>query len=495
MPKLNAYGPSLIVLGTAAMLLVAGPSVVRHLTYHQTTARIQMAGQRLESSPMLQQLNQAYRDLATFVEPSVVHISTERVFRDRRGGFRTRPAAGSGWIYDAEGHIVTNYHVIQDAERVEVQLHSGDIWPAEIIGQDQFTDIAVIKIPHKQLHPALRADDDNEVRQGDLVFAFGSPFDFRFSMSSGVVSGVGRSLGVIYDELGRWRGYENFIQVDAAINPGNSGGPLTDIHGHVIGMNTAIATGRPRGTFDEGQFAGIGLAIPIEMIEPVVDQLIETRVVQKGYLGVSVWPLNPRFIPQLRLRGFPGHGVIVVPADGQGPAFEAGVRRGDIITHANDDEIDTVAKLRSVISSMLPGEIARLRIWRENRQRDEGQLLTIDVPLDRFDTSLRAGILPADQRDDRIDEFGIGKMSTSTPQLARIYGVRFRAGVLIEEIIPGSQLDGRIRPGSILVAVMDAPIRDVKELFDRLGDNDVRGVSVTFLLPDGTRADVLLRAR
>ena len=106
MAKLNAYGPSLIVLGTAAMLLVAGPSVVRHLTFHQTTARIQMAGQRLESSPMLQQLNQAYRDLATFVEPSVVHISTERVFRDRRGESQRRPAAGSGWIYDAEGQYV-----------------------------------------------------------------------------------------------------------------------------------------------------------------------------------------------------------------------------------------------------------------------------------------------------------------------------------------------------------------------------------------------------
>ena len=494
MAKLNAYGPSLIVLGTAAILLVAGPSVVRHLTYHQTTARIQVAGQRLENSPMLQQLNQAYRDLATFVEPSVVHISTERVFRDRRG-YQTRPAAGSGWIYDTEGHIVTNYHVIQDAVRIEVQLHTGDIWPAEIIGQDQFTDIAVIKIAPQQLHPALRAEAGNDVRQGDLVFAFGSPFDFRFSMSSGVVSGVGRSLGVIRDELGRWTGYENFIQVDAAINPGNSGGPLTNTHGQVIGMNTAIATSRRHGTFEEGQFAGIGLAIPIEMIEPVVNQLIETRVVQKGFLGVNVRDVNPRFIPQLRLRGFPGHGVIVVRADRLGPASEAGVQEWDFITHVNDDEIDTVAKLRSVISSMLPGEVARLRIWREGLQRDEGELLTIDVPLARFDTSLVAGILPADQRRDRIQKFGIGKMSTSTPQLAGIYGVRFRPGVLIEQIIPGSQLDGRIRPGSILVAIMDAPISNVQELFDRLSYFDVRGVRVTFLLPDGTRADILLSVR
>ncbi|MCH8005249.1 MAG: trypsin-like peptidase domain-containing protein [Planctomycetes bacterium] len=492
MAKLNAYGPSLIVLGTAAILLVAGPSVVRNLTYHQTKVRIQVAGQRLENSPMLQQLNQAYRDLATFVEPSVVHISTERVFRDRRG-YQTRPAAGSGWIYDTEGHIVTNYHVIQDAVRIEVQLHTGDIWPAEIIGQDQFTDIAVIKIAPQQLHPALRAEAGNDVRQGDLVFAFGSPFDFRFSMSSGVVSGVGRSVGMIRDQLGR-TGYENFIQVDAAINPGNSGGPLTDTHGRVIGMNTAIATGRRSGTFEEGQFAGIGLAIPIEMIEPVVDQLIETRVVQKGFLGVSVWDLNPRIVPRLKQRGFPGQGVLVTGLDAPGPAFEAGVGEWDIITHVNDDEIATVAKLRSVISSMLPGEVAQLRIWREDLQRDGGRMLTLDVTLDRFNT-LRVGILPADQRRDRIEEFGIGKMSTSTRQLARNYGVRFIPGVLIEEIIPGSQLDGRIRSGSILVAIMDAPISNVEELFDRLSYFDVRNVRVTFLLPNGTRADVMLGVR
>ncbi len=144
------------------------------------------------------------------------------------------------------------------------------------------------------------------------------------------------------------------------------------------------------------------------MIEPVVDQLIETRVVQKGFLGVSVADLNPRFIPRLRLRGFPGRGVIVVRADRMGPASEAGVREWDFITHVNDNEIDTVAKLRSVISSMLPGEVAQLRIWREDRQRDEGQSLTIDVPLARFDTSLVWGILPADQRRDSIQKFGIG---------------------------------------------------------------------------------------
>ena len=187
--------------------------------------------------------------------PLVVHISTEQTTRDRAGNRLHSTSSGSGWIYDNEGHIVTNYHVVKDADRIEVQLHTGLLREAQLVGVDQFTDIAVIKVSSARLHPAALAEEDDRVQQGDLVFAFGSPFDFRFSMSSGVVSGMGRHVGVIRDERrGGWTGYENFIQIDAAINPGNSGGPLTDVRGRVIGMNTAIATGR-QSSFDEGQFA------------------------------------------------------------------------------------------------------------------------------------------------------------------------------------------------------------------------------------------------
>ena len=158
MRKLNVYGPSLIVLGTAILVLVVGPSAVWKLTYAQTKARIIQAGERLDENPVLQHLNQAYRDLATLVEPSVVHISTERTVPDGRGRDRIVGSAGSGWIYDEVGHIVTNYHVVEGAERIEVQLHSGEIRQAQIAGFDQFTDIAVIKIAPGHLHPALRAD-------------------------------------------------------------------------------------------------------------------------------------------------------------------------------------------------------------------------------------------------------------------------------------------------------------------------------------------------
>jgi S1-C subfamily serine protease len=219
MRKLSSYGPGLIVLCTAVVVLLAGPSAVWRLTYAQSRARIIQARESLEANPILEQLNQAYRDIATLVEPSVVHISTERTVRQQWDQDRVVGSSGSGWIYDDEGHIVTNYHVVEDAERIEVQLSTGRDREAELVGFDELTDIAVIKIPPGQLSPALRAEPELDssylrARQGDLVFAFGSPFDFRFSMSKGVVSGIGRSVGVIRNSRGQPIGYEYFIQVD-----------------------------------------------------------------------------------------------------------------------------------------------------------------------------------------------------------------------------------------------------------------------------------------
>ncbi len=497
MRRLSSYGPSLIVLFTVGLLLMAGPSAVRRLTWHQTSARIQLAGERLESNTVLEQLNLAYRDLATLVEPSVVHISTERLVRERFGS-RAVPAAGSGWVYDAQGHIVTNFHVIQDARRIQVQTSTGDIFPAEVVGSDQFTDIAVIRVPTTRVHAAQRAAPGDEVRQGDLVFAFGSPFDFRFSMSSGVVSGVGRSVGVIRNEAGM-RGYENFIQVDAAINPGNSGGPLTDIRGRVIGMNTAIATaGRQFGSFDEGQFAGIGLAIPVEMIEPVVEQIIEARIVQKGFIGVQVVAIpdevSERTMQRLQARGFEGRGIGVTWLDEDGPAERAGLKLNDIVTSVNESPVATVDQLRSIISSMLPGETARLEVWRYDEDRSEALTLKLEVMLSRLDTRRVLGTLPADQLRDRLEPFGIASMETSTRELAEHYRVEFVPGVMVRGIVAGSQIDGRIPPGSILVAVRERQVDGVDELFDELAGTNLRSgaeVRVTFRLPDG-RLDPLL---
>ncbi|MCH7797070.1 MAG: PDZ domain-containing protein [Planctomycetes bacterium] len=598
MRRFNSYGPSLIVLGTAIVILLAGPSAVWRLTYEQTRARIIQASEALDDNPILQQLSQAYRDIATLVEPSVVHISTERPMTVRLGERRYVGSSGSGWIYDEAGHVVTNYHVIQDAQRIEVQLHNGIIRAAEVVGYDQSTDIAVIKIEPGRLFPALIAKTDDNgaaaVKQGDLVFAFGSPFDFRFSMSSGVVSGIGRSVGVIRDERGVPMGYENFIQVDAAINPGNSGGPLTNARGRVIGMNTAIATGRGS-RLDEGQFAGIGLAIPIDMIEPVVEQIIDSGSVQKGFLGVSVRDLQDTIAMELSLIDFSGYGLTVGRVDVNNPAFEAGLELGDVITAINDQQVRTqrdldratagvgsgetvelavwrydprtdraervqislpgvvaangfrgvwllelddhiadwlallgftgrgvrisrleldkparraglryrdivtqingvpvrsVPQLRSKISSMRPGEVVQVKLWRYEPERGHGREMVFDVELGRLDMVRMTGVIPPDQPDNSLAGLGLARIATNTPELSARYGTRYLAGVLVEEVVKGSSLEGRIEPGSVIVAVMDRMVTDVDDFFDLLRRYDLRrprGVRVTFVATDGSR--------
>ncbi len=602
MRKLNTYGPSLIVLGTAVFVLLAGPNAVWRLTYAQTQASIIHASQSLDNNPILQKINQAYRDIATLVEPSVVHISTERTIRNF-GEVRVISSSGSGWVYNELGYVVTNNHVVRDADRIEVQLHTGITREAMIVGADPYTDIAVIKIDPVRLFPALRAkptaDGDSIVRQGDLVFAFGSPFDFRFSMSSGIVSGIGRSVGVIRDEQGVPYGYENFIQVDAAINPGNSGGPLTDTRGHVIGMNTAIATGRGN-RLDEGQFAGIGLAIPIEMIEPVVEQIIDSGSVKKGFLGVavldrestvgnelsrigfggygitvgrvdpdhpaydaglalgdvitgingqevrtvahleaiardieprdttvlSVWrydpdsgdadelqirlpgvvaangfrgvwllELNDKIADWLAVLGFSGRGVRIVSLQPGEPARQAGLRPRDIITHVNDSPIASTAQLQSKISTIMPGDVARVTVWRYDPQSGRGNVTTNDVQLSRLDELALMGKIPSDQRDISLRRLGLARIATNTPRLADKYGAEFRQGVLVAAVVPDSSLDGKIEPGSVIVAVMDQRVTDEEEFFAMLKRYNLRarrGVQITYITPGGRRFDTHL---
>ena len=499
MRKLSGYGPSLIVLATAALVLFVGPRAVQQLTYEHTKTKIVQARHNLEQSTLLEKLNNAYSDIATLVEPSVVHVSAQYLEKMQFGPDRPGLSTGSGWIFDDQGHIVTNHHVIQNALRIDVQLYNGEIRPAQIIGSDPTTDVAVIKITPGRLHPATIADLDQMVNQGDLVFAFGSPFDFRFSMSSGVVSGKDRSVGVIRDEAGRRLGYENFIQVDAAINPGNSGGPLTDYRGRVIGMNTAIATGRrASGAIDEGQFAGIGLAIPMDMITPVVTQLIETGEVAKGFMGVEPVELEPNIAQQL---GFIGQGVFIRGVEPDGPASQGGVRAHDIITHVRGKAIGTVQQLRSLVSSARPGETVRLTVWRYDLGTGSGETVFVDVNLSRLEDTLARGPGPIGLPRSRfgIPMLGLDRLITNTPELAAQLGHdEFRPGVVIAELAPESSLSiAGIEAGSVIVDVMDRPVSSVDELFEILEGYAPPariGIRATIFTPSGERKTLTLRA-
>jgi len=438
--------PALVVMAIAIPTILLAPRISRDVRHHQTLATVREAGLRLNGLPetghapragMLSELSQATTDLADFVRPSVVHITGVK----KIDGMPVPISTGSGWIYDESGHVITNLHVVEGGDSFEVQLFDGELRPAELVGGDPTTDIAVLAIRPDNIIPATRRPMTDRVRQGELCFAFGSPFDFRFSMSSGIVSGLGRFVGMFW-RSGRSIGFENFIQVDAAINPGNSGGPLTDHLGQVIGMNTAIATNDA-----DGQFAGIGLAIPLDMIESAVDQLIETGTVRKGFLGVSVLDqddLIARFVgvPQY----FRGTGVLVVDLDEHHPATEAGLQIGDVITMYDELPLAASQDLDNAMNQDMDQRM-NLKIWRFA----EEDSVWLDLVVTRRDESDLPGIDVLSLRD-RIGDL----------HRARGY---MRRGVLISQPQPGMPAErAGILAGDIVHRVNEMDVQSVRQL-------------------------------
>ncbi|HBS28909.1 MAG TPA: hypothetical protein DEB06_05550, partial [Phycisphaerales bacterium] len=319
----------------------------------------------------------------------VVHIQA------RTAGRRGPRASGAGWFYNDQGFIVTNAHVIEDADNIRVELHDGRVREAEVVGVDPYTDIALLKVDPSPGVIPLRRATGSPVLVGEQVFAFGSPFGIKFSMSRGIVSGLGRSEAASF--VGMRGGYTNFIQTDAAINPGNSGGPLVNIDARVIGMNAAIANnvqwdgnGEPL----QGQSAGIGFAIPLDTIESVVEQLMERAVVLRGFLGVS---LGPDFGPDVaRATGlaYDGAGAVLQAVPPGQPAAVAGLRTLDIVTAIDGHPVPNSDVLRSLISIRKPGEAVDVTVWRA------GAVQTIPVRLGAAynDPQRRLNYIPGSER-------------------------------------------------------------------------------------------------
>lgn len=477
MRRITEYGPALIVLVTVGLVLLLGPQLVRELSHARTQAQIHQAKVSLSQNPILDAINQAHRDIATIVEPSVVYISTQKtgVF-DRRG---TRVlSSGSGWVFDEDGHIVTNDHVIRDAERIEVQLYNGQLVEAEFVGSDPETDIAVIRVPSGNLIAAKRGES-RDVKQGDTVFAFGSPFDFRFSMSEGIISGLGRTADIAINE--------NYIQTDAAINPGNSGGPLTNVHGEVIGMNTAIATG-PRGSAaSESVFSGIGLAIPVDMIESIVRQIISNQEVVKSVIGIYLPETDEQNNTLLQYLGHVGRGVVIRSVYADSPAQEAGLEGGDVITSVDGQPIEGLSQLRATISSKEPGDTVRVTVWRAGE--GGGRTMNISIYLARRD-SLSNVQHNLELQLDRL--YGFQQIASSTAEKAAQLGVTYQPGVLVWRVRRNSKIDGAIPQGSIIVAVNGTPVVDVRSFFLVLQETPASQFVLDVVLPDGTSERIRL---
>lgn len=354
---------------------------------------------------------------------------TYRIDRTRKGS----GSRGSGFIVSEDGYIITNNHVVENSSKVMVTLNDGRKMQAEVVGTDPQTDIAVIKIKENNL-PYLKMGDSNDLKVGDWTIAIGNPFGLQASLTVGVVSAKGRSQLQIAD-------FEDFIQTDAAINPGNSGGPLLNVEGEVIGVNTAIASA-------SGGYMGIGFAIPSAMAVQIKNQLIKDGSVTRGFLGVTLQPVDSdlaKFYHLDRPRG-----ALVTDVVKDSPAEKAGLRQEDIILTYDGKTIENINAFRNAISLMPPGSRVKLEVNRDGKVKEitvvisqaQGEIMGPDSPVERL---------------------GL-RVQTLTPEIASQLGVSEEKGVVITQVDPDSPAGlASLRPGSIIVAVNRKKVANVDE--------------------------------
>jgi serine protease Do len=345
---------------------------------------------------------------------------------------------GSGVIVSAEGMILTNAHVVKDADEIKVTLGDKRSFQAKVIGADPESDVAVLKIDAKNLPTAKFADSD-KLRVGEIVIAVGNPFGFNQTVTSGIVSATGRSNVGIID-------YEDFIQTDAAINPGNSGGPLVNIEGEVVGITTAIAS-------RSGGYQGIGFAIPSNAAKLIMDDLVKTGKVRRGFLGVNIQDVTDSLAKSFGMDGTGG--ALVSQVTEGGPADKAGIKAGDIIVKINGEPVTGAAQLKNLVGKEKPGASTKLTVFR-NKQTVE---LTAHVA-ERTKEAI-ASAMPSSASPESSNELGIeiGNVSAS---LSDKLGLKNGGGVEVKDVSPdgfGARMD--LKPGDVILEVDGKAIADV----------------------------------
>ena len=387
----NLGGLSLTLIG----VLTLGLSLMLYQGNHLFPGFALAQGKGLDGPDIdaLERQNQAYERIAKAVSPAIVAIESTQVIKVQQSPFMNDPffrqffgnifpqlprnqrerALGSGVIVSPDGYIVTNNHVIAKAAEIEVTLSDKRKFKGKVVGADPQTDVAVIKIEGTNL-PTAPFGDSDQLKVGDTVMAFGNPFEQYFTVTRGSVSALGRSgMGI--------EGFENFIQTDAAINPGNSGGALVNVQGQVVGINTAILSGNS-GPGGEGGSVGIGFAIPSNMAKHVMEDLVKTGKVSRGYLGVHITPLDEGLAKQFNVPDTAG--ALADDVTAGGPADKAGLKNGDVIRKLNGHVIEDPGQLTAEVTNLSPGSVATLDILRD------GQPMTLKVTLGARPSDLSA---------------------------------------------------------------------------------------------------------
>jgi len=453
-------------------------------------------------------LSDAFVNVAEVVTPGVVRIEAERrvsaqELAQMQGFFRnppatggdpeTRPVGGSGFLVSADGYILTNNHVVENAVAVRVYYANGRYASAEVVGGDPFTDVAVIKVPGETVPGTLSFGDSDAVRVGEWVLAIGNPgsggsgSELDYSVTAGIVSAKGRTLSLLQQELRGQMGHESnlpqyaiedFIQTDAVINPGNSGGPLVDMQGRVVGINAAISS-------PTGYYSGYGFAIPVNLARRVMQDLVEYGQVRRPVIGVSVVDVSADFAELYGLETV--EGAVVQNVEPGGPADRAGIRQEDIIIAIEDEPIAYTSQLQGKVAMFRPGDQIDVTVWRDGREQ------VFAVRLEQAPINEITAEAPAPEPS-VVERIGIG-VSPLDDAAASNFGYDTAGGVIISRVQRGSpaQRQGLIE-GQKLLEINSTRISDPADVARALGAVEPGSV-VRFLIgvPDGSTSVFAVR--
>jgi serine protease Do len=415
---------------------------------------------------------ESYADLVARVSPAVVTVRSERVVQQAqfqggpndlfeqffgRQGQRMVPqpreegGLGSGVIVSADGYILTNHHVVDRANQIRVELTDRRSFVAKVVGTDQPSDLAVLKIEATGLQ-SLPLGDARKVRVGDVVLAIGNPLGVGQTVTMGIISAKGRATGVSDAN------FEDFLQTDAPINQGNSGGALVDTRGELVGINSQILT-------PTGGSIGIGFAIPADMAQNVMQQLIKTGAVRRAKLGVTAQGVTSDLAQSLGLKDV--HGALVNSVEPNSPAAKAGIERGDVILALDGEPVTDGNSLRNRVANSQPGSTARFTINRNGREE------TKPVTLGERDPNNRRAA------NDSGEPAGRGRYGMTvaplTPDVAREMGVRAKSGLVVEQVAPASPAsEAGIREGDVIVEVNRQPVNNLAQFQDAVKSNGTR---------------------
>lgn len=419
-----------------------------------------------------QKLSTVFEKVATGITPSVVNVSSvqrpapaakRRPGNDPLRDFfgedffdrflegpeqRGTQGLGTGVIVSESGYVLTNNHVVEGADEVQVRMASGKTFKATIKGTDTRSDIAVLKIESKETLQPARLGDSESLKIGQWVMAVGNPFGLDNTVTAGIVSAKGRSI------MGGGQ-YEDFIQTDAAINPGNSGGPLVDLDGNVVGINTAIFS-------RSGGYMGIGFAIPINMAKRVMDSLISEGKVVRGWLGVGIQNLSEGLAESFQHKGT--EGALVTQIQNGTPAEKAGIKEGDIIEEFNGEKIHDVNQLRNSVAALRPGTRVPVTIIR-NGGKEALQVEVGELPENES---------PVVTKSEAAESLGL-ELDNLTPELAMRLRTKRATGVVVMGVTPGSPAEtAGIFQGDIIIRANDVKIDSVKTFMDVVNETSLK---------------------